>query len=325
MEVGFKEICSQLKGLKEVLISTHIYPDPDAIGSACGMALGLASLGIKTRVFLDEPAPKKLAFLAAGVELVHEVPKGRIPALLVVDTASKKRVGERADALLNLSDKSFNIDHHFSNDRWAAVNYIDAESAASAQIVFQLLKELGAKITPEIATVLFAGLMDDTGSFRYSNTTASAFNTAAEMLQCGARPQDVANNLYFSTPSQVLKLRAHALGSLKSLFGGKIMLLVVTDKLLAECGASAEETDGLIDEARSVEGALGAVMIREIPGGWKISLRSKSENFDVNGVAAEFGGGGHKAAAGYKSSGTIEFIEAQLIAALGRYAGAVLL
>ena len=312
--LNLKDLTAGIAGLDSAIVSAHIAPDPDAIGSSTALALGLARLGKRTSVYLADGVIEKMRPLIRSVAVSNKIPDERASAVLVVDTAAKKRVGDFYADLFTRGERVFNIDHHVSNDGWGDINYIDGQAAAAAVIVFEILKELNVKFDSELANLLYAGLIDDTGQFRYSNTDRRALETAAALVELGAQPYVVANALYYSVPARVQKLRALALSGIKLELGGRAAIVVVTKEILAEAGAKDEDTEGLIDEARALEGTECAVLIRELQlGGWKISLRSKRLDFDVNQIAGKFGGDGHVAAAGCKITGTVEEVRTVLL------------
>jgi phosphoesterase RecJ-like protein len=238
--------------------------------------------------------------------VVHEIPARTFSALVVVDTASEKRVGPGVGELRTRAERTYNLDHHVSNVGWGERNYIDADAPASALIVWELCRELGVAVVPQIANLLYAGLLDDTGGFCFSNTNARSFRCAAALVDGGADPEKVANALYFNQPLRLLKLHALALQTLSLELGGRVSLISITARGLERCGAKAEDVEGIVDLARRVEGTQVAIFQRELDDGWKFSLRSKDPRIDVNEVAATFGGGGHTAAAGCKITGSEE-------------------
>lgn len=314
--LSLKEICTEILKHDNFLVSSHIAPDADAVGSSVTMALGLLQLGKKATVYLYDKVPERLEAFVHGVPIIHDVPTKSVGALIVLDTASRTRVGKDAEELYRLSSVVFNIDHHFSNDCWGTHAFVDANAPASALIVLSMLKEMRVKVTPQMANLLYAGLLDDTGCFRFSNTSETAFDCGKELLSAGASPQEVANALYFSMPHRVHKLRSLAMNGLRLLADGKFSLVVVTKELLERSGAKAEDTEGLVDEARSIEGTYGAALMRELDDSWKISLRSKDDRLDVHALATSFGGGGHRAAAGCRILGTREQVETTLVQCL---------
>lgn len=325
---GLHQLVDELLKCRSVLLSTHVAPDPDAIGSCFALAEGLRRSGIAVQVYLCDALPERMrAFLPEGISWRGEAPEGEtFDAVVVVDTASRVRIGGEVERVYACGPISFNIDHHASNIGWATYNYIDTRAAAAALIVSELLGVLersapkwsGPEVAadPLLANLLFAGLADDTGRFSFSNSDTRAFECAGSLLRAGAEPERVANALYFSTPERVLRLQAKVLAGLKLVLGGKVAMISIPRAMLQECGAGPEDAEGLVDLARSVEGAEAAFLQREIEDGWKISLRAKSTKIDMNAVAARFGGGGHKAAAGCRISGSEHEVTEQLVAAL---------
>lgn len=311
--IDSEKIAARLKNYRRAVVLGHVFPDADAIGSAGGLALGLLSLGIDVIVHLREPIPERMKVLVADVPFSDNLPGNS--AIVVVDTASRARVGMAVEELPGDHGEIVNIDHHISNPGWADYNLVKGNHPACASIILEILEACGAKITSEIANLLFAGLLEDTGSFRFSNSNKVAFDSAARLLSYGAEPEYVSNQIYFNVPERVLKLRGLAIPKIKKELDGKLGLLTVTDAMLAEAGATADDTEGLIDEVRSMQGVAGAVMIREREEVWKVSLRSKSSKLDVNKIASQFGGGGHKAASGCTVDGAIGEVESKLISA----------
>lgn len=308
-----KELAAEVRSYRNVVITTHVSPDADAVGSSCGLHFGLLELGIASVVYLSESVPEYVAPLVGNANITCEIPAHEVDALIVVDTAASKRITGKLEASQIRTKKVLNIDHHASNDAWGTLNYIRPEAPSASILVFTLLEELGADIKPHTANLLLAGLVDDTGSFRFSNASQESFEVAARMVGRGASPSKVATDLYFSVPERVLRLRALGLAAMKFFSSGRIACVPVTKQMLAESGAKPEDSEGIVDFARSVRGTVAAVLIRELDDGWKVSLRSKETWLDVNAVAGTFGGGGHKAAAGCKLTGSYPEVERQII------------
>ncbi|MCB0324259.1 MAG: hypothetical protein KDD69_11835, partial [Bdellovibrionales bacterium] len=179
----------------------------------------------------------------------------------------------------------------------------------TAYLIEQLFAHFGMTPSVAAAQLLLAGLMDDTGSFRYSNATVAAFDCAARLVAQGAAPEHIANILYFSLPERVLRLRAMAFNGLALLLEGRLAVIAVTDDMLQSCKADASDTEGVVELARSIEGTVAAAFLREIDSGWKVSLRSKDPRVNVNTIAGRFGGGGHPAAAGCRMQGSRDDVE----------------
>ncbi len=316
-------LAARLLEHRDFVVTAHISPDPDAIGSACALALSLKQLGKDVRVYFADPVPDRMKALVPAIEISNVIPAGKFETLVVCDTASKKRVGPEMDTLFACAEHTFNIDHHVSNDGWAALNYIDAAAPATALIIFELLPHLRTELTPEIANLLLAGLLDDTGTFCFSNTTPRAFECASALVKAGAKPHVVANELYFTQPLRVLKLRAEALESLEVLLDGRLSYIVVTRAMIEAAGAKPDDTEGMIEAARMVAGVEVAVLQRELEDGWKFSLRAKNEKIDVNKIAGLFGGGGHRAAAGAKLTGSAAEVKKVMVDAIAKELGDV--
>ena len=314
--LSLEKIAALLSEQSSVVLSTHISPDPDAIGSSFALAAALQALGKETFVYLADPLPERLQSFVNGINYGHEVPQRTFSAFVAIDTASEKRVGKCVAKVRATAKLTINIDHHISNDLYGDFNYIDATAPASALIVWELLPILKVTMNPQIANLLYAGLLDDTGCFCFSNTTSRAFACAGALVDCGAEPARIANEIYFTQPLRTLKLNAAALESLKLELDGKVAYISISREKMESTGAKSEDAEGLVDLARRVGGTTVAVLQREIEDGWKISLRSKNESFDVNEIAGLFGGGGHKAAAGCKLRGTQEQVEQRILACL---------
>lgn len=313
MTITLGALAEKLFAHDELILTAHVSPDADAVGSTFGLAHVLQSRGKKVSVFLTDPVPDTLRPLLPDVRYGSELPESAFEALVVLDTAAEKRVGPGIERLRALASASYNVDHHVSNIGWAATNYIDSQAPATAAIVVELLDTAGVPFDATAADLLYAGLLDDTGGFCFSNTNAKGFQAAARLVASGARPERVANVLYFSQPLRVLKLHAAALERLEIHLDGKCALIALSQDDLKAHGASAADTEGIIDLARKVQGVEVACFQRELEDGWKLSLRAKSDRIDVNAIAGVFGGGGHRAAAGCKIVGSADAVKEQVL------------
>jgi bifunctional oligoribonuclease and PAP phosphatase NrnA len=321
---SLNSIASIIKKHKNFIISSHIAPDSDAVSSSVVLALGLKQLGLTVDVYLEDLIPNRIKPLLQNVTILNTLPSKDYSMLVVVDSASFQRTGKDHEKLRSVATLTLNIDHHISNDLFGDLNYVDSKASATAEIIFQLLLELGVSVTQEMANLLYAGILDDTGCFRFSNTSSASLVCASKLIEHGASPDLVANALYFSVPRHVMLLRSMALSEMKLVADNKIAFVVITKKMLEKIGASSSDSEGVIDEARALNGTLGAVLVREIESGsWKVSLRSKTNSLDVNVIAASFGGGGHKAAAGCKICGNIEEVESKLVSKLAEAVRAI--
>jgi phosphoesterase RecJ-like protein len=313
-----QQICELIRAHKTFLVLTHYRPDGDAVGSQLAIVLLLKDLGKQVEAWNDDEVPAKFGFLP-HTELVTKPPaeKKDFDVVIAIDVSTWARVGTAMQRIGEI--KSFvNIDHHISNEKYAAINWIDPESAASGQMVYELIKRGGFNLTKEIATCLFAAVSTDTGSFTYSNTRAETFRVAAELVATGIDVGEVCRHIYESYPFARLQLLQKALADITLADNSHIAYCWVTNEMFEESGAKREDTEGLIDYARSIDGVCVAVLFEELtePNKVRISLRSKHPNVDVNAVARRFGGGGHREAAGARIAGDMREIEAKVLAAV---------
>jgi len=313
------EIIEALRRARRVFITTHVVPDGDAVGSLLGMKLALERLGKQCEASLSDPVPPSLRFLpgSADVRSGRCGAAGRYDLALVLDCGSLDRVGQCLETV-EACPVSVSIDHHATNTRFALINWVDTEAAATCQLVAELISAMGVEYDSDIATCLFTGLSTDTDSFRYSNTRASTFRTAAELADAGARPWEIAQNVYDSKPYGSLAALAEAILGIEFSCGRLIASMAITAADMAKHGISEGDTEGFIGYARSIDGVEVAVAFREVgPETIRVGLRSK-EIVDVASVASEFGGGGHVRASGCTIQGTMEEARSKLMVGLER-------
>lgn len=303
-------LIDKLKAGDEFVIVTHISPDADAISSSIGLAQILSLLGKKAKVFFEEDIPNKFKKLISLSYLINSeqelISLLKTSTLVGVDCATKKRLGDVVNKHFELAKDTLNIDHHESNENWAKINWVVKDSPATASLIHELAGNLEVKIPQDLANLLYSGIMDDTGCFRYANTTSECLNACADLIKQGAKPQYISSILYYEIPERVLKLRALAASTLETFAQGKIALIYVTKKILEDLNCVSDDTEGLIDLVCSVEGVKIAFFAREIDNGYKVSVRSKEDGVDVNKFAERFGGGGHKMAAGFTLNQPLE-------------------
>ena len=313
-----QQIAELLRSQNSFLVLTHYRPDGDAVGSQLALALLLKGLGKTVETWNDDGVPAKFRFLPHSdwITKPPAEPKG-FDVVIAIDTSTWQRVGTAAERIR--SKKHFvNIDHHVSNEKFGEINWVVPEAPASGQIAFDLIKRGGFKLTREIATCLFAAISTDTGSFSYGSTTAESLRVAAELVETGIDVGEICRHIYESYPYARLMLLQKALAQLQLADRQRIAYTWVTVEMFEESGAKREDTEGLIDYARAIEGVLVAVLFEEMsePGKFRISLRSKHSKVDVNSIARRFGGGGHHAAAGARIAGEPHEIERNVLAAI---------
>jgi phosphoesterase RecJ-like protein len=270
------------------------------------------------------PLPAELDFMPFR-ELVREPPDDTGErVLLAVDCANERRLGPDPE-LLDRVVLTVDVDHHHDNTRFGAVNLVVADASSTAEIVRDLLGELGVGLTPEMAEALYVGLVTDTGRFQYSNTTPKALRLAAELVEAGADVHGIFRRVYETVQFAKLKLLARALERAKLYEGGRLLVSYLVRDDFAAVGAEEPYSEGIIDYLRMAEGAELVALIREPPSdagpARRVSLRSSLDEVDVSAVARRAGGGGHRQAAGFSSEDSIEgiteFVRREFVAATG--------
>ena len=318
MSDACQQICELLRSQNTFLVLTHYRPDGDAVGSQLALLLLLKDLGKTVEAWNDDEVPAKFRFLPHADQITRPPPEPKdFDVVIAIDTSTWQRVGSAAQRIRN--KKHFiNIDHHVSNEKFAEINWIVPEAPAAGQIAYDLLNRGGFKLTKEIATCLFAAISTDTGSFSYTGTTSESLRVAAKLVDTGINVGEICRQVYESYPYARLMLLQKALAQLQLADQKRIAYTWVTVEMFEESGAKREDTEGLIDYARAIEGVIVALLFEEMaePGKIRISLRSKHPKIDVNSVARHFGGGGHREAAGARLSGEPHEIERKVLAAV---------
>ncbi|WP_067931340.1 DHH family phosphoesterase [Alicyclobacillus kakegawensis] len=281
------------------LIVTHERPDGDALGSAFAMAEMLSSLGKSWRLLVAEPMPRRFSYLPgfAKAQVAGERTDRQFQQVIALDCADQGRY-EGVSAYIADEALVVNIDHHQTNPRYGAANYVDPQAAATCELLYHVARQLGLPLSEALATCLYTGLLTDTGGFSLPNTTREVHEIAAELLASGVQPYDVAEPALESRTWPQMRLLQSALANLRLQEDGRLATLYVTRAMLAEAGADDDDAEGLVGFARSVDTVEVGMLFRETPDGKvKVSLRSK-RRVDVAKIAQEFGGGGHVRAAG---------------------------
>ena len=292
---------------------THENPDGDALGSMLALALGLQSLGKDVEMFLagEAPTPAEYRFLPLD-DVRRTLPddlEGRV--LVAVDCANERRLGPD-DTAFRRAAAVIDVDHHHDNSRFGTVNVVDGRASSTAEIVRDLLSELGVPLTPTIAEALYTGLVTDTGRFQYTNTTPKALRLAAELVEAGADVHGIFRHVYVTVQFAMLKLLARALERAQLFAGGRLGFSHLVKDDFAQVGAEEPYSEGIIAHLRAVEGSEMVALIREPPREEgptrRISLRSSHDEIDVSASARKRGGGGHPQAAGFSSEEPVERI-----------------
>jgi bifunctional oligoribonuclease and PAP phosphatase NrnA len=290
------------------LLTSHVSPDGDSIGSALGLARILRGMGKGAVIWCRDSVPAVYRLLP-GVDRIHtgeEVPGGypeKFDAIVALECPSLDRTG-LDEALEGGGLPILNIDHHLGNQHYGQVNWVDTAAPSVGEMVYRLARSLNVTMTEDAANLLYLTIVTDTGGFRHSNATDVAFEACAELLRDGARPELVTRWIYENKPVAVLRLVAEMLRSLELHDEGRIATVLVTSEMIEAAGADVSDTEGLIDYPRKIAGVQGVALLRErTDGKTKVSLRSRGE-VDVEKIARAHEGGGHKNAAGFELAGS---------------------
>ncbi|MCO6429876.1 MAG: bifunctional oligoribonuclease/PAP phosphatase NrnA [Deltaproteobacteria bacterium] len=311
-EAAITEVCLEISKASSFLVVSHFNPDADAYGSSCAMAAALRARGAQVALVNESAFSERFDFISGARETLTSVPAGVFDAAIVLDCGAIDRVGDRIRQRLAGCSVVLNIDHHASNGMFGTVNYVDEKSSSTCELVYRILKRLNQEITPPIAGALLAGIVGDTGSFRYPSTSAETFSVAENLVRCGASPSAIANAMFGNTTAASVMLQAEALRAIHFFNRGQAAEIVVTNEMYKRFGATAEDTEDLVERARDIQGVNVSVLIKQDGDIWRISLRSVSERFNVAAVAAKFGGGGHKMAAGFRFKRGLEELQSAL-------------
>lgn len=296
-----EQVLDSINKRKEFLLTSHARPDGDAIGSLLALSGILHKMGKTAEIVMSDSVPVIYKPLPASDTIIHAAQvNGRYEAAILLECDSVQRT--RVQGL----DKHFliNIDHHVTAKPFADVNWIDPGACATAEMVYRLGKAAGVRITPDIATCLYTAVLTDTGSFCYSPTNAHTFDLARQLVEHGADPAHIAQNVYFSNPTSKMRLLGAALSTLHR--EGPITWMTVTREDMDRCGALEEDCEGLVNYALGIAGVEVAMFFREISNHRvRVSMRSKGA-VDVSGIAEAFGGGGHQCASGFSVEGPLD-------------------
>jgi len=301
---------------RNFLITSHIRLDGNALVSELALYLMLTKLGKKAWIYNQDNTPGHYRFLPAASEIVHDMgDMEQYDTAFVLDCSELERVGEQAEKIGKIKNL-INVDHHISNNGFCEIRLIDAQASSTGELLVRLMKEMKVKLTEDICTNLYTAILTDTGGFRYSNTRHSALWAAGELVENGADPQWISENVYENDPPEKLKLLARVLDTLTIDLKNKMGSLTVTQEALLETGASMDHTDGFVDIPRAVRGVEIAVLYTQLgKNHFKLSLRSK-DKVNVEKVAKKFGGGGHINAAACRIEGNIESVKLKLLEAI---------
>ncbi|HEY8361348.1 MAG TPA: bifunctional oligoribonuclease/PAP phosphatase NrnA [Tissierellaceae bacterium] len=318
LESLFSDAFKYILNSKNIYIASHVQPDGDNIGSL--LALGMALLKLEKDVYIlkSDIIPSDFSFLP-NIELIKDYDGADdIDLFIAIDSSDEERLGKNRD-LLSKSKLTINIDHHISNTRFGDINIVDENASSTGELIFEFIKFMNISIDEKIATCLYTAISTDTGSFMYSNTSAKAHEIAAELIRFGADTENININIYQNKSLERIKLFIKTMNNLEFYFDNKVALVSITQKMLEDCNASMEDSEGIISFVRGISPVEIAVLLKELSDNEiKISMRSK-RYVDVSSICYNFGGGGHIRAAGCTIYDSLEKAKALIINEIKKY------
>jgi len=308
-------IARELRDNKRFLLTTHVNPDGDAIGSLGALALVLEDLGKQVVAYCQDEIPGFLRFLPYSERIVREIPgPNRFDVAVVLDCGELDRIGNAAEALQQV-EKIIHIDHHSSSDDFGQLNLVRPECSSTAEILYEIFQVIPASLSSEAAENIYTAILTDTGSFRFANTTARALDIAAEMVALGVAPDKIASEVYESMSPERLRLLALSLNTLTLRANGRLATMQVSRAMLEETKTSVMDTDGFVNYPRGINTAEMAIFFREMDSGKvNVSLRSRGR-LNVAEFARNHDGGGHHNAAAFRAEGSLTEVVEEVLAA----------
>lgn len=315
--MSLKKAAACVKKHKRFLITAHTTPEGDALGSELAFCRMLKALGKEALVVNHDAVPYGYDFFP-GVNNIKKFEDGlnvEFECLVILDCSDLGRCGRVAE--LDLKGKVIlNIDHHISNELFAEVNWVDPHCSSTAEMVYRLYKALGLVLDKDIALLLYAGIMTDTGSFRYANTSSATHRIAAQLLRYGLDTAQIYKNIYGNIPFQDMRLLSRILPGMRREAAGRIIWFQIKKELLRHRKLSFDLSENILSFARLVQGAEVVVLFKEnlgVKDEIRVNFRSQGK-VDVNKIAGLFGGGGHRAASGATIRGRIDSVRRKVLA-----------
>lgn len=314
----FQKIGEVIQESDSFLLISHVNPDGDAIGSILALGSVLENLGKTVYYRNEDGVPSSLKFLPHSecVEQPGDEPLD-VDVVFALDCATQPRLGEKVLAQAAGGKMMINIDHHKTNTRYGDLHFIDDSSPATGQILYNLCQELGYEITDDARDNIYVAVSTDTGSFRYRGTTEASYEMAADLIKRGLDVSTLNEETYEKNPLRKVQLLGELLSTLVVSDDGKLADWSLTQQVKDKLSLLPDDSEDMINHIRAIEGVQIACSFEDVPGGnVRISLRSKSDDFDVSAVAQSFSGGGHARAAGIRFAGTIEQARTEVLAAV---------
>ena len=307
-----RQAAGEISAAQTIVMACHVNPDGDALGSMLGLGLALAAAGKDVTCVSADGVPDIYAFLPGQHLLARLTGADSYDLAIVLDSGDIERVGS-ALAAVKRARRLLNLDHHATAKGFGDVQLVDPSAASTSEIVYALLLALDIPVTAGVATCLFTGVTTDTGAFRFRNVTANTLEVAARLVAAGASPAEISERVFDNRSFAATKLLGQALTAMESSADGRIVWTRVRYGDFVRLGASDEDTEGFVNYARNVRGAEIGILFRELPdGSARVSLRG-SHHVDVSLIAKQFGGGGHRMAAGCTAPGPLAEAEKAVV------------
>jgi len=293
----FRKLESLLEKEASFLITSHIDPDGDSIGSELALADYLEQKGKQVVVANADPVPPRYTFLPRSERIGSQDPGDGLGAVFVLDSAELERLGAARD-WIRPGATVVNVDHHVGNDGFGDQVFVNPQASSTAELIFHLVEEMGGPLTPAGATCLYTGIMMDTVRFRTPQTSPAVFTVCARLVEAGADPGRITDAVYDQRNPETLALLGEVLRTLNLSPDGRIATILLSQEMCRRTGGALKDGEGFVNEVMSLRGVQVGIILRELEDGKvRVSLRSRNP-FDVHRVAGRFGGGGHPQAAG---------------------------
>ncbi|PWT93185.1 MAG: hypothetical protein C5B54_02265 [Acidobacteria bacterium] len=311
LETSFERVRQAIHSYRNFIVTTHVNPDGDGIGSELGLSRFLQGLGKNASVLNSTPTPRNYQFLTKNGEVRLFDPQNptqhlmEAEAIFILDISKWERLGPMKEVIRNHPAIKICIDHHPLNGDFADVNLVCEDACASGQLVLELIDSMNGTLTREIAEPLYASILTDTGTFRFPNTNARTHAAAARLLSLNIDSSQIYEQIYERCSPGRVKLLGMSLCNLEYLHSGRLAWMMVTQAMMRQTGVEMEEVEGFVDIARGIRNVEASLLFLELSDERvKVSLRSKGD-IDVNQFAGKFGGGGHRHASGILLNGPI--------------------
>ncbi len=319
MSINWPAFIDIVNSHETFLLTSHIRPDCDALGSELGMAQVLEALGKDVRIVNGQPTPPNLAFIdpTNRIRTIHRETKldelDDVEVLMILDTSAWAQLGPMGEVIRETKAKKIVVDHHVSEDDLGAEPFKNTTAEATGRLVVEAAEQLGVELTAEMATPIYAAIATDTGWYRFNSTTSYTYQVAAKLVDAGANPSWIFRELYERNTLGRLKLRGEVLARIELDLAGRLAHTFILKDDFERLGALPSDTEDLVNMALEIDGTeVAVIMVEQLGGGFKLSFRSRSD-VDCSKVAANFGGGGHKAAAGAFIKGSFDVIQPQVL------------